>query len=126
VHFDVWPRQTTRYFWRREVKAWKQGRYVAGLWSSDQFLFQLCWRRDQDPRPKPTRYRAICRPWAAVDGAVSYKHADGDVRNYAELRLLIELVSLRTEPEELDDFGQICMAALLVNYEDLLPMTSTT
>jgi len=88
------------------MKTWKQGRCIAGLWLDDKFPVQLGWRRnvDQIPLPRPANYKAPSWSWVAVDGAISDPQANGYYRFDGGVRLLLELASLRTEPEGLDDF----------------------
>lgn len=81
---------------------------------------------DQIPLPRPADFRAPNWSWAAVDGAISYTQANGYDRSDDGVRLLLELASLRTEPQGLDDFEPLSMAALLANRENLLPMTYRT
>ncbi|RMX85984.1 hypothetical protein D0869_03412 [Hortaea werneckii] len=55
----------------RHVHSQKGGQYLAGLWRDERIEAQLCWRVDE-PRLRPTMWRAPSWSWASVDGPVSY------------------------------------------------------
>ncbi|KAI6837356.1 hypothetical protein KC340_g4460 [Hortaea werneckii] len=49
----------------------KGGQYLAGLWRDERIEAQLCWRVEE-PRLRPTTWRAPSWSWASVDGPVLY------------------------------------------------------
>jgi hypothetical protein len=55
----------------RRIHSQKGGQYLAGLWRDEKIEAQLCWRV-QEPRTRPTAWRAPSWSWASVDGSISY------------------------------------------------------
>lgn len=56
----------------RRIHSQKGGQYLAGLWRDERIEAQLCWRNEQ-PRERPTTWRAPSWSWASVDGPISYR-----------------------------------------------------
>ncbi|PON25218.1 hypothetical protein TGAM01_v205904 [Trichoderma gamsii] len=51
-------------------QAWKNSKYLAGLWSH-RLLEELLWMKTSPPRyPRPEKFRAPSWSWAAIDGPV--------------------------------------------------------
>ncbi|KAI7504623.1 hypothetical protein KC347_g8272 [Hortaea werneckii] len=55
----------------RHVRSQKGAQYLAGLWRDERIEAQLCWRVEE-PRLRPTTWRAPSWSWASVDGPVLY------------------------------------------------------
>ncbi|KAI7093293.1 hypothetical protein KC340_g10084 [Hortaea werneckii] len=64
----------------RHVHSRKGGQYLAGLWRDESVEAQLCWRVEE-PRLRPTMWRAPSWSWASVDGPVSYAPTQSGISN---------------------------------------------
>ncbi|KAI7155054.1 hypothetical protein KC349_g7232 [Hortaea werneckii] len=108
-HLQQWWAEVVRLFTKADLTQ-KGGQYLAGLWRDERIEAQLCWRVEE-PRIRPTMWRAPSWSWASVDGPVSYAPTQSGMCDdeYAHV------VDARVTPLADDIFSELSGAVLQVS-----------
>ena len=99
----------------RRIHSHKGGQYLAGLWRDERIEAQLCWR-DEEPRERPTTWRAPSWSWASVDGPVSYRTTQEGTCDDSYAHVMDASVT----PLDGDIFGELSAGTLHVACSGIL------
>jgi hypothetical protein len=99
----------------RRIHGQKGGQYLAGLWRDERIEAQLCWRVDE-PKIRPTEWRAPSWSWASVDGPISYRPTQKGTCDDTYARVIDASVT----PLAGDVFGQLSAGKLHIECADII------